>query len=180
MKKVIVFVSSENPVKIEATREAFLKYFDEVEVKGIKIDSEVSSQPIGNETFVGAENRAKNLKKFCEENNLKADFFVGIEGGIININSKWFGFGAMCIISKEGDIGIGASPIFPIPKIVVEEILKGKELGKVIDEIAKDNNTKHKYGAVGFFTKGRMNRKELYVAGLTVALIPFLNKEFEF
>jgi inosine/xanthosine triphosphatase len=180
MKRIIVFVNSENPAKIEATREAFLKYFEDVEVKGIKIDSGISNQPIGYETFEGAEKRAMNLKRFCEENNLKADFFVGIEGGIININSKWFGFGTMCIISKEGYIGFSTSPLFQLPKIVIEELLKGKELGEVIDEIAKDKNTKQKYGAVGFFTKGRMNRKDLYVSGLTVALIPFLNKEFEF
>jgi len=180
MKRIVVFVGSENPVKIEATREAFLKYFDDVEVKGIKIDSGVSNQPIGNETFEGAEKRAINLKRFCDENNLKGDFFVGIEGGIININSKWFGFGAICIVSEKGDIGFGTSPLFQLPKNIVENLLKGKELGEVIDEITKDNNTKHKYGAVGFFTKGRMNRKELYVSGLTVALIPFLNKEFEF
>jgi len=180
MKRIVVFVGSENPVKIEATREAFLKYFDDVEVKGIKIDSGVSNQPIGNETFEGAEKRAINLKRFCDENNLKGDFFVGIEGGIININSKWFGFGAICIVSEKGDIGFGTSPLFQLPKNIVENLLKGKELGEVIDEITKDNNTKHKYGAVGFFTKGRMNRKELYVSGLTLALIPFLNKEFEF
>jgi len=180
MKKIKVFVSSENPVKIEATKEAFLKYFEDVEVKGIKVDSGVSNQPINDETFIGAKNRAFNLKKFCEKNNMKADFFVGIEGGIININSKWFGIGAICIVSEKGDIGFGTSPLFQLPKNIIENLLKGKELGEVMDEITEDKNTKQKYGAIGFFTKGKMNRKDLYVAGLTVALVPFLNKEFEF
>jgi len=44
-----VLVGSKNPVKIEATKEAFKKYFDDIEV-----DSKVSKQPIGIETFVGA------------------------------------------------------------------------------------------------------------------------------
>ena len=45
-----ILVGSQNPVKIEATKEAFLKYFEKVEVMGIEVDSKVSSQPIGEET----------------------------------------------------------------------------------------------------------------------------------
>jgi len=37
----------------------------------------------------------------------------------------------------------------------------------------KEQNTKQKQGAVGYFTKDVMDRKRYYVAGLTVALIPF-------
>ena len=36
--------------------------------------------------------------------------FVGIEGGIINIYSKWFGIGAVCIMDDKGNSGFGVSP----------------------------------------------------------------------
>jgi len=40
-----ILVGSQNPVKIEAVKESFSKYFEKVEVAEIKVDSKVSSQP---------------------------------------------------------------------------------------------------------------------------------------
>lgn len=172
-----ILVGSANPVKIESVREAFSCYFENIEVDGININSEVSTQPTNEETFLGAKNRAINLKKLSEKENLNSDFFVGIEGGIIKLFNRWFAFGCMCIIDKEGKISFGTSPHFELPEIVVEKLLDGKELGDVIDELTNQKNSKQKNGAIGFFTNGVMNRKELYVEGLKVAIIPFLHPE---
>jgi non-canonical (house-cleaning) NTP pyrophosphatase len=49
-----VLVGSRNQVKIEATKKAFEKYFYDIEVVGIEVDSKVSRQPIGIEMFIGA------------------------------------------------------------------------------------------------------------------------------
>jgi non-canonical (house-cleaning) NTP pyrophosphatase len=49
-----VLVGSKNPVKIEATKEAFEKYFYDIEVVGIEVYSKASKQQIGIETFIGA------------------------------------------------------------------------------------------------------------------------------
>ena len=40
-----------------------------------------------------------------------------------------------------------------------------------------EKNTKQKGGAIGFLTNGVMDRKDLYVQGLIVALVPFIKKE---
>ena len=111
---------------------------------------------------------------------LGADYFVGIEGGISKIYNRWFGFGCMCIIDKYENIGFGLSPHFELPEIIVKQLLNGKELGDIIDEIINQENTKQKNGAIGFFTNGIMNRKELYVEGLKMAIIPFLHKQMFF
>lgn len=175
-----VLVGSRNPVKIEAVKEAFSKYFDDVEVIGIKVGSRVSNQPIGDETFEGAKNRSLELKRINEEKNLGAKFFVGIEGGIIKLHSRWFAFGGMCIVDDKGRIGFGTSPHFELPDDVTKELLSGIELGDVMDKITGDRNTKQKGGAIGFFTRGIMDRKNLYIQGLVVALIPFVNEELYF
>ncbi len=73
-----VLVGSRNPVKLEAAKEAFSKYFDAVEVVGISVNSKVSNQPVEDETFAGARNRAFELKRINEARELKAEFFVGI------------------------------------------------------------------------------------------------------
>ena len=175
-----VLVGSHNPVKIEAVKESFSKYFDNVEVIGIKVNSKVSDQPINEETFEGAKNRALELKRINEEKNLGAKFFVGIEGGIIKLYSKWFAFGTMCIIDDKGRISFGTSPHFELPESIVKHLLAGTELGDVMDKIPEEYNTKQKGGAIGFFTKNVMDRKNLYVHGLVVALIPFINENLYF
>jgi len=76
---VKVLVGSQNRVKLEATKEAFSRYFTEVEVIGIEVDSKVSSQPINEETFWGAKSRATELEKINRERGLNGRYFVGIE-----------------------------------------------------------------------------------------------------
>jgi len=89
-----VIVGSLNPVKIKAAKEAFSRYFQNVEVIGVKVKSGVSEQPIGDETFRGAENRALRLKELVQNPN--AHFFVGLEGGVIKlyINGSLLGLAA--------------------------------------------------------------------------------------
>jgi inosine/xanthosine triphosphatase len=177
---VKILVGSKNPVKIASVKEAFENYFEEIEVTGVDVASGVSNQPIGIDTFLGAKNRALALKQISEVQNISADFFVGIEGGIIKLYEKWFAFGCMCVADNEGNIGFGSSPQFELPDVVIEKLLKGIELGEVMDEIQNEENTKQKHGAIGYFTNGVMNRKELYIEGLKVAIVPFLHKKMYF
>ncbi|MFH1197397.1 MAG: inosine/xanthosine triphosphatase [bacterium] len=175
-----VLVGSKNPVKINSVNEAFEKYFNGIEVEGVEVSSDVPPQPVNDETYSGAKNRAMNLKKLNDENNLGAEYFVGIEGGIQKQFDKWFAFGCMCIIDKNENIGFGTSPHFELPDSVIAKLLSGIELGDVMDEIMKMENTKQKHGAIGYFTNGIMDRKELYLQGLIVALIPLLHKNLFF
>lgn len=169
-----VYVGSKNPVKIEAVKEAFSKYFN-VEVEGHPAESGVPDQPMEDETYQGAENRAKELRKMDIAG--EAEYYVGIEGGISKIHDKWMSYGVICIMNKQGKKGFGTSAHFELPQIVMEKIQAGEELGHVMDEIMEEENVKQKGGAIGFLTQNRMTRKELYVPGLITAMIPFLQKE---
>ena len=175
-----ILVGSKNPVKIASVEEAMANYFENLIVDGIDVESGVPDQPINDDTYIGAKNRALKLKELNHAEKLGADLFVGIEGGIAKQFDKWFAFGCMCIIDKENNIGFGTSPQFELPEQVVKKLLDGMELGHVMDEIMNEENTKQKGGAIGYFTNGVMNRKELYIEGLKVAIIPFLHKEMFF
>jgi inosine/xanthosine triphosphatase len=111
---------------------------------------------------------------------LGAEYFVGIEGGVGQRYQRWFAFGGMCIIDSHGRKAFGTSPQFELPQKVVEQLVEGKELGDVIDEFTNVKNSKHKFGAIGYFTNGVMNRTDLYVYGLITALVPFLNEKLYF
>jgi non-canonical (house-cleaning) NTP pyrophosphatase len=67
-----------------------------------------------------------------------------------------------------------------LPDSVTRELLAGTELGDVIDWLVGDYNTKQKGGAIAFFTRGVMDREKLYVQGVTLALIPFVNERLYF
>lgn len=62
-----ILMGTKNPGKIQGAREAFEKYFDNVEIQGIAVDSEVGDQPFNQEIIQGAKNRVKNLKKYAKE-----------------------------------------------------------------------------------------------------------------
>jgi len=170
-----ILVASKNPVKIRAVKKAFGKYYDKFDVEGIETKLDIPDQPVGAETFKGARARARSLFK-----NFKAEFFVGIEGGIYKIDDTWYSFGAVCIIDANGNTGKGVSPMFTLPDFIVTRLLKGEELGTVMDELLGDHNTKQKYGAIGHLSKGVIDRENLYVSGVIMALIPFLNSSWYF
>ncbi|MBN2187114.1 MAG: inosine/xanthosine triphosphatase [Dehalococcoidia bacterium] len=175
-----VLVGSLNKVKLEAVAEAFSKYFTGVEVAGIEIDSRVPNQPINEQTFEGARNRALELQKINCKERLDGKFFVGIEGGILEMFSRWFALSAICIIDDEERIGYGTSPFFELPEDISRRLLDSAELGDVMEDLTGGQDTKQKQGAVGYFTRGVMNRKGIYVDGLVAALVPFLNESLYF
>ena len=79
---VKVLVGSVNPVKIGAVRDAFAPHYPDVAVEGIEVASGVPAQPVNDETFAGAENRALALARLNAERGLGAGFCVGLEGGV--------------------------------------------------------------------------------------------------
>jgi inosine/xanthosine triphosphatase len=172
---MLILVGSKNPVKIESVNEAFLNYFHDIDVRGIDVNSGVPDQPVNDDTFKGARNRAEALIKINVENKLEAEYMVGIEGGIMNICDNWFSLGCICIMNKEGKVSFGTSSHFGLPKQIIDQLLQGIELGTVIDSLTDQHNSKQKSGAIGFLTKNIITRKDLYTQGIISAIIPFLN-----
>jgi inosine/xanthosine triphosphatase len=174
---VYVLVGSKNPVKLAAVQEAFGKYFYEVKVEGVSISSSVPEQPIGLQTYEGARNRVQELYKYACEQGRRADYYVGLEGGIEQRHERWFSFGCMCIMNHDNKMYYGLTPHVELPEIVVSELLNGGELGPVMDKMVGEHNIKQNQGTIGILSKGVMNRTQLYVSGLVMALVPFVNEE---
>ena len=111
---------------------------------------------------------------------MEADFFIGIEGGIIKLYSRWFASGLAYVIDSQGRFCYGLSPCFELPGCIIDKLLSGSELGEVMEQISGKDNIKQKEGAIGFLSKGMMVRKDLYIHCLIAALVPFINKELYF
>lgn len=168
-----VAVGSNNPIKIEATKNIFNKVFGNTEILSVKVETGVSHTPSSwEETAQGAINRAKEAIK-----KTGADFGVGLEGGYEKTKFGVLMRGAVAIIDKKGRLGISGSNGILLPEKIVKRLEKGEELGDIMDDIQKVKNTKQKWGAVGFFLKKFTNRQESFEQTILYALARFLRKD---
>ena len=65
-----ILIGTKNQGKIEGAKQAFEKFYTNVEMIGIPVDSDVSDEPVNDEIYQGASNRVNNLIKYAKENNL--------------------------------------------------------------------------------------------------------------
>ncbi len=77
-----VLIGTNNQGKVKGAKQAFEKFYNNAEVIGIPVKSEVSDEPVNDEIYKGARNRVNNLIKYAKDNNIDADFFIGVESGI--------------------------------------------------------------------------------------------------
>lgn len=172
-----VVVGSENPVKVKAAKNVLEKIYNEVNVNGINVNSGVPDQPFGkDETIQGAINRAKNAY------SSEFDLSVGIESGLMEINNSITGYIDLqwCAIFDGEKITLGVSSGFEYPPLVIEDVLKGVEVGDVMDKVTGVNNLGQKQGAVSYLSKGMLDRTENTEQCVLTAMIPRMNEEIYF
>ena len=169
-----ILMGTKNPGKIQGAREAFEKYFDNVEIEGIAVDSEVGDQPFNQEILQGAKNRVKNLKKYAKENQIEPDFYISSEAGITNSLGEWIDVNCVVIEDSKGFQSIGTSQGFPIPDKYIEEI-KETELGKVMDKIFSGKDLGQGKGGISYLTKDEVSRIDLTKNAFIMALTKHIN-----
>jgi len=83
----------------------------------------------------------------------------------------------MVVRGKDGKIGKGRTGVFFLPKLVVDLLRQGKELGEADDIVFKRENSKQVNGAIGLLTDNIVDRAKYYQDAIVFALIPFKNKK---
>ena len=171
-----ILMGTKNPGKIEGAKQAFEKYFDNVEIEWIPVSSHVGDQPINEEILRGARNRVKNLKEYAMKNNIEADFYISSEAGITNMLGEWIDINSVVIEDSKGFQSIGTSQGFPIPDKYIDEI-KETELGKVMDKIFSERELGKGKGGISFLTKDKVTRIDLTRNAFIMALTSHVNGE---
>ena len=165
-----ILIGTKNPGKIQGAKEAFENYFKEFEISGIPVSSNVGDEPVNNEIYEGARNRVNNLMSYAEENNIEAEYFLGVESGITNLLGKWIIISIAVIKDKNGYESWGTSPAFPVPNKYVDEIIS-TDLGKVMDKIFQKNDLRSNKGGISFLTNDVISRidqtREAFIMALT-------------
>ena len=169
-------VGSTNPNKVSATKKAFSRYFKDIKVNAIDVDSGVSKQPMNiSEIVKGAKNRA--VKAYTED----CEFSVGLEAGLFKFpeaKTRYLDVNC-CAIFNGQEFFWGLGPAFEYPEKVLHKILhEGKEASHAFDELVGTNNIKHKEGIVGVLTKGIVKRREFIELSVLMALTRIVSKDF--
>ena len=174
MKKVIV--ASTNPVKIRVAEQAFAAVFpdEEFEFLGVKSDSGVPDQPMGEETRAGATNRLV----FIKEKHPDADYWISQEGGLDREGSRMFSRAWIAVCDKAGFTAESATSQFYLPKKIVEYIEEGMELGDADDKFFGKVNSKQAGGAISGLTDGLIDRTDYYLQPAIIALSEIKHKDW--
>lgn len=166
-----VVVGTNNPVKVKAAENVFKRVYGDVFVEGKNVPSSVPAQPFGNDTVTGAINRAK-----AAFSSGPYDVGVGIEAGLFDVNGFVIDLQYCAIFDGEW-MTLGCGSGFEYPTVVLDKVLAGKEVGDVMSELTGIKNMGKKMGAIGYLSKGMLDRTGLTEQSVFMALIPRLNKE---
>ncbi len=176
---MIIAIGSKNPSKIKAVEKVFKKFFGKTVIKSVEVRLSVPPQPLKLiDTIKGAVERA--YKSLLEVKG--AEFGVGIEAGLTRIPytiSGYFDFQLCSIVDRSLKVTIGSSSAFEFPPQVIRKVVRGEvtESEEVFEEITGIKNIGNKIGAIGYLSKGYVEREELSTQAVISALIPRLNKE---
>ncbi len=171
-----VLIGTKNAGKIEGAKQALERYYNDIEIIGVDVSSDVNEQPLNEEIYIGARNRVDNLIKYALENNIDATCFLGIESGITNLLGKWVIINVAVVKDKNGYESFGTSAGYPVPEKYVNAILE-TDLGKVMDDIFKQHDLRSDKGGISFLTRNEITRIDLTRDAFIMALTQFINEE---
>lgn len=173
---MLLAVGTSNPVKVQAVEAAFSKFFV-ISVVMKEVPSGVAPQPVGAAaTIAGATNRARAALA----SEPRAAFGIGIEAGLLEVPYTISGFMDQqfaAIIDRDGFMTLGGGPAFEYPKCIVDRVFTEKiEVGEAMERLTGIHSLGKKQGAIGFFSKGALDRARLTEQAVLMALIPRLNR----
>ncbi len=169
-----VAVGTKNPAKLEGVKNAFSKYFPDVELRPVDSSSVARVQPKGLEEMTGG---AIARAKFALS-KAGGDFGVGVEAGIFTIGKVYFDHQQAAVADSSGKVSLGHSAGYMLPAGAMETMIKErKELEQWAEALSGISQVGDKGGLIHFLTKGRMNRAELTEQCVVTALIPWLHRD---
>ena len=172
-----VVIGSNNKPKRNAVENSFKAAFptEEITIETISTNSGVSAHPTsGEESIKGALTRMAQAKELIAD----ADYYVGIEGGLLRSSGRAWEIGWIAINDSSGKIATGLSAGIELRGKILDAITDGIELNEVLEndfgiQFAGDSN-----GFYGLATNDLTTRQAAYEQGVTFALASFLHPEF--
>ncbi len=174
-----VVICSENPVKVQAAKEAFGSFFEDLEFYTLSLNNHttVLRQPMTREQTLESDVNRVEIAK----NKQNADFYVSMEGGMGRDKYSSFLTWYVCVSNSKGEKSIAGGGRMPLPNSVYEELLDNHdlELGDIMDRISNEVNVKQKGGSTAIFTGDRIMRKDVFRREIIIALVPYTSQIYK-
>lgn len=154
---MIVAIGSKNPAKVHAVQATLIR--EKLQFVTVHAESQVASQPFSDEeTILGARNRALDGLKKADS----AKMAFGLEGGVIETTMGLMLCNWGALIHEDGREWVAGGARIPLPETIAQELRSRKELGDVMAEYVGDPEVRRKQGAIGVFSHGLVDRKEMF------------------
>ena len=171
-KPLRVQAGTDNPTKLSGAASALARIFGKRKfiLHGHSEDSPVSHHPFNKETFSGAKNRAHAAFKRSKG---KCDYSLGMESGLFSLARGTHVDITVCCVydGKRETYGTGMG--FVVPEWIAKKIrAHGSDLSKVMKEIMGEDRIGRRQGALGWFSDGKIHRREQIESSVACALVP--------
>jgi len=131
-----IVLGSTSDKKKQILEKALQEFHLKPEIEAVEVETEITDQPLDKDTTLqGAQNRARNAKKFKPD----VDFWLGLEGGLHDYGEGYHLVTCAILIDKSGNEYVGEGVEIHLPEIVSEEVKKGGWFGDAIRLFAKDH-----------------------------------------
>jgi inosine/xanthosine triphosphatase len=185
---MLIALGSDRAAKILAVRGAIARIgsadpsWNQTTITARAVETDAPAMPLTDwELMRGARARAEAVRHQLEHEGIRADLFVGLEGGFhsIDIDEEWHTFLRGWAFVTDGARGFyGAAPAVTVPRAIAHKVIDGKrELGIVIDEVAGELDVRSRQGAWGVLSRDLLTRSMSFEAALIAAFAPFYNSK---
>ena len=167
-----IVIGTKSESKINALKKALKKLnINDYNIISVKAKSDVRDNPINEETKIGAQNRNKFIKEYCEKNNIDYDVLISIEAGYTNEGKDYYLDTFANAIYKEQEYWSQSLRI-KITKNIFEYACEQNMLHELINEIL---DRKYINGFIGFVTKDDIKREDVDAYTLSHVLAKCFN-----
>lgn len=167
-----IALGSKSDKKYNALKSALEIMNIDYEIDCYKVDSNVSDNPINEETLKGVYNRNNNLLKISND----YDMYVSIEAGFTKEDNNYY-VDTYCVIKYNNKDYIGKSPRLRISDKVFNYVESGNVLHLLVQKLQGSNTDD---GVVGYLSSGKVKRSEVETACVVDALEKALNKKSDY
>jgi inosine/xanthosine triphosphatase len=181
-----IAIGSNRAAKVEAVRAAVQRIaaideaWKDAEIIARVVETSAPAMPLSkSELMSGARERALAVKDLLDKESVKANLYVGMEGGFdtVSIDGEEHTFICGWAYSTDGVKGnYGAAPSMRVPDSIARRVIENNlELAQVIDEVSGEEDVRSRQGALGVFSLDLITRPMSFELALIAAFAPFYN-----
>ncbi len=171
-----IIIGSTNTPKKDAVLTSFTQAYPNTDIiiECVKTKSGVSAHPLNaGEAMKGAMNRIAD----AQYQKPGADYYVGIEGGLLQVEERAYEIGWIVIANTVGKVATALSAGIEIKGEILRNILNGTELSEVLDNMYGVGKIGDTNGFYGLATDDLVTRTQAYEQGLHFAIAQFKHAE---